>query len=72
MKKLIILALPLLLSACGAEALCQRIGFIPTAPASGAAETAENKFDTAATVKRVDLHNRVVAGACGVLPVRQQ
>jgi hypothetical protein len=67
MKKLIILALPLLLSACGAEALCQRIGFI-----SGAAETAENKFDTAATVKRVDLHNRVVAGACGVLPVRQQ
>jgi hypothetical protein len=73
MKKLaIILALPLLLSACGAEALCNRIGFIPIAPSKGEAETAENKFDTDATVKRVELHNQVVTGACGILPVRQQ
>jgi hypothetical protein len=74
MKKLaIILALPLLLSACGAEALCNRIGFIPVAPApTDVPETAQNKFDTDATVRRVELHNRVVTGACGILPVRQQ
>lgn len=71
---LIAAAAAMLLTGCaGSGAMCERIGLIATAPKAPAeVETADNKFDTPATVKRVDLHNRVVLGACGALPARQQ
>lgn len=73
MNKLLLAALPLLaLSACqGTGDYCRRVGIIAAVPApDDAPETAENKYDTPATVKRIEVHNRVVGEACGALPVQ--
>lgn len=73
MKTLTILAASALLAACaGTGTQCERIGLIATAPApTDVPETAANRFDTEATVRRVDLHNRAVSQVCGVLPAPQ-
>lgn len=73
MRKLALIAvLPLTLTAAmceGTGAFCERVGIISSSPMPvDAQETAENRYDTPATVRRVDQHNRVVKQACGVLP----
>lgn len=62
----------LLASCAGTGNQCKRIGLIAVAPAAaGEVESAANRFDTDATVRRVEVHNRAVGQLCGVLPVPQ-
>lgn len=75
MKRLTILfaMAPLLAAATCAGKECERISFIPVAPAPpGAVETAANQYDTPGTVARVGRHNAVVGKVCGALPAQPQ
>lgn len=77
MRKLLIIA-PLALAACQTtqadrQAFCnEKLAIAVVEKPAGAVETADNEYDTDATVENVKAHAKVVNRICGLVPAPQR